>query len=101
MIAHRSQLFRLGVLFVPRFEDGFCRPDPDVSICSSFQNLFHLIDIGKFQHFLTSGSSNESISVGGNMAAVHFEILLFACNFENKISLMPQQLALSANGIEE
>lgn len=55
VVAHRAQLFRLAVGRVGRIVDGVCGPDADEAI---------------------SSSCDEPLSIGRDMAAVDFKVLL-------------------------
>lgn len=57
VMAHMAQLSRFGVAGVARVVDSFGRPDANVAVAAS---------------------RGQALAIGGDVAAVDFEILLFA-----------------------
>ncbi len=73
MVAHGGQLLRLGVGQVGCVVYGISRPYPDISIWKALT-----LRICNCSESLTSSSCDKSVSVGGDMATVDFEVLLLS-----------------------
>ena len=75
VIAHGAQLFGLGIGRIGRVVNGLCRPDADETICRE-ESAERFLDLLRVP--ITSSSGDEPLSIGRDMAAVDFKILLLS-----------------------